>query len=160
MTTKSPETLIDAPVLHIQEQKASGDNGTFTSGVWQTRVLNTVIKNTISGASLGSNQITLPAGTYEIEATAPGFNCRSHQARLYNTTDASDGLIGTNEFCTNVSGNQTQTKSRVAGFITITSPKVFELRHRCSSSAAANGLGVGTGFGLGVYSEVMIRKVG
>lgn len=160
MTTKLPETLMDAPVLHIQGQQASGDAGTFTSGAWQTRVLNTVLKNTIGGASLGSNQITLPAGVYQVEASAPAFNCRSHQARFYNVTDAADSLIGTSEFCTNTSGNQTQTKSRVIGEITITTQKVFELRHRCTNTAASNGLGVNCGFGLEVYCEVIIRKVG
>lgn len=45
--------------------------GTFTAGAWRTRDLNTVLTNTISGASLSNNQITLPAGKYYVEASAP-----------------------------------------------------------------------------------------
>ncbi len=35
-------------------------------GGWHTRNLNTVRENTTAGASIASNQITIPAGTYRI----------------------------------------------------------------------------------------------
>lgn len=51
------------PVAVIQDQKSSGtDGGTFTSGAWRTRTLNTTVLNTIgAGFSLSSNQFTLAA---------------------------------------------------------------------------------------------------
>ena len=65
--------------LHIQDQKPQGTNGgTFTSGAWRTRDLNTVLTNTITGASLADNQITLPAGKYYVEASAPAYQTFAH----------------------------------------------------------------------------------
>ena len=52
-------------LLHMRDEKANGtQGGTFTSGSWYTRDLNTVVTNEINGASLSSNQFTLPAGDY------------------------------------------------------------------------------------------------
>jgi len=65
-----------ADLLHVIEEQAAGTNGhndgNFVSGAYRTRVLNKVLTNEISGASVASNQITLPAGTYFIEAQSPG----------------------------------------------------------------------------------------
>jgi hypothetical protein len=50
----------------FEEQQTSGTNGGTGSNGFNTRLLNTTVANTITGASLGSNQVTLPAGTYDI----------------------------------------------------------------------------------------------
>ena len=58
--------------FHAQDQKSSNtDGGTLTGGSFITRVFNTVVTNSISGASLSSNQITLPSGTYYVWGRAP-----------------------------------------------------------------------------------------
>jgi hypothetical protein len=147
------------PLLHVRDEKADNtDGGTFTSGAWRTRTLNTEVTNEISGASLAANQITLPAGTYEIEASAPGFNCGDHKAKLCNITDTADTLVGTSESAG--AANNSNGRSLVRGRFTIAGAKVFELQHRCSSSQATNGLGQGGGFGVvEVYTDVIIRKV-
>jgi hypothetical protein len=147
------------PLLHVRDEKADNtDGGTFTSGAWRTRTLNTEVTNEISGASLAANQITLPAGTYEIEASAPGFNCGDHKAKLCNLTDTADTLVGTSESAG--AANNSNGRSLVRGRFTIAGAKVFELQHRCSSSQATNGLGQGGGFGVvEVYTDVIIRKV-
>ena len=80
--------------LRVQEEQPSGTGGGTPSTGWQTRVLNVVKTNTIDGASLASNTITLPAGTYKIEASAPGFSS-THQLRLYNITQSAAALVGT-----------------------------------------------------------------
>lgn len=60
------------PILHVREEQAAGTNGgSFNNGSWQQRVLNTVVTNEITGASLSSNQFVLPAGVYRIKARAP-----------------------------------------------------------------------------------------
>jgi len=54
-------------LFHVRDEKSNGvAGGNFTNGAWQTRTLNTSMTNEISGASLSSNQITLPSGTYFI----------------------------------------------------------------------------------------------
>jgi hypothetical protein len=150
-------------LLHVRDEKSSGvDGGTFTSGAWRTRTLNTTKTNEITGASLTSNQITLPAGTYWIEASAPGQGVDFHQAKLRNVTDGSDVIIGTTEN-TVIAGAQGANGSRsiVQGRFTIAAEKVFELQHRCSDSTSSVGFGAGSGFGVvEVYAEVCIWKVG
>ncbi len=149
-----------APLLHIQQQEPSGtEGGTFTSGAWQTRVLNTVLTNEIGGASLSSNQITLPAGTYWIEASAPAYKTDTHKAKLRNTTDASDALIGTS--ATAAAADGVSSRSFVVGRLSITAEKVFELQHRANTTAATRGFGQGNAaFGVvEVYADIKIWKI-
>ncbi len=145
-------------LLHVRDEKASGtDGGTFTVGAWRTRTLNTSKTNEITGASLVANQITLPAGTYYIEASAPAFN-GDHQAKLRNVTDGSDTIIGTTS--AEDGSDPTQTRSHVHGRFTIASSKTFELQHQTSNSQSTTGFGRAVGFGVvEVYAEVMIWKV-
>ena len=144
-------------LLHVRDEKANDTNGgTFTSGAWRTRELNTIKTNEITGASLSSNQITLPSGTYYIKALIPAFNVSRHQAVLYNTTDSSFDLIGTSEF---VSGGSGSSKSFINGRFTISAQKTFELQHQCETTDAGDGFGVKSTFGqVCVYAEVQIWR--
>ena len=146
-------------VLHVRDEKANTTaGGTFTSGAWRTRDLNTVKTNAITGASVASNQITLPVGTYWIEASAPARRVDEHKAKLYNTTAAADVIIGTNEY-TIGSADTASTRSLVRGAFTLTATSVLELQHRCLTTLATNGFGLPTAFSVvEVYSEVMIWK--
>lgn len=155
-------------LLHVQDQKAAGtDGGTFTSGAWRTRTLNTSVTNEISGASLAANQITLPAGTYFIDASAPAAignldSAAEHKVKLRNVTDASDTLIGTTE---RIEGDnspdiRSQTRSFVKGRFTIAAEKVFELQHQTSNSMTTTGLGFAADFSVvEIYADVLIWKV-
>ena len=149
----------ESALLHVRDEKSSGtQGGAFTSGSFITRTLNTVMTNEISGASLASNQITLPAGTYFIFASAIGLQCSSHTAKLRNITDSSDTLIGSVEYAS--SGAAVTSHSFVIGRFTIASQKVFELQHRCGSTQATNGFGNAAGFSVvEVYADVQIWKV-
>lgn len=155
--TVSP--AFESALLHVEDQQSSGTaGGTFTSGAWQTRTLNTVKTNQISGASVASNQITLPAGTYFISATAPAYLVNAHKLKLRNITDSSDAIIGTSEISDSVSGSQT--RSRLCGRITIAAQKVFELQHQCGTTRATNGFGYTSGLSVvEVFSEIQVWKV-
>jgi hypothetical protein len=158
-TFASASGKFESQLLHVRDEKSSGTGGgTLTSGAWRTRTLNTSLTNEISGASLSSNQITLPSGTYFINAIANvGANSQSHKAKLANITDTSDTVIGTSEFNEPGSGS---TKSFVIGRFTIGAEKVFELQHRSGNTTDANGFGVSSGFSVvEVYADVQIWKV-
>jgi len=146
-------------LLHIQDQKATSVNGgTFTQAAWRTRDLTTVLTNEISGASLSSNQITLPAGTYFIIAQAPAFQVNLHKAKLRNTSDAADILIGTVEY-TDATDNTT-THSFITGRFTLAAEKIIELQHYGQTTKAT--IGFGFAFDLTmveVYSDVLIWKL-
>jgi hypothetical protein len=142
----------------FDQKSATTQGGTFTSGAWRTRDLQTSQFNNITGCSLASNQITLAAGTYKVNCTAASFDTESTQARFYNITDSAVEIGGTSE---NVSGGDAvQINGLVNGYFTITGTKVFELQHQTSTTKATNGFGAAVGFNTEVYSTVSIMKVG
>lgn len=147
------------PSLLVQDEKAQNTaGGTFTSGDWRTRTLNTVKVNEITGASLASNQVTLPAGTYDAVWSAPCFSTGNmrHQTRLYNVTDAEVIAPGSSQ------GTFTSATTRSMGDarFTLAASKVIELQHRCQTTQSNNGFGVESNFGTEVYAILRIRKVG
>lgn len=147
------------PYLNIRElQPASVNAGdSVASTITQTRNLNTIVINTITGASLSSTLITLPAGTYEVLGSAPGLRCNGHQAFLYNTTDSTYPIVGSNGLSN--SGDTTNSLSLVRGQFTISSAKVFSMRHY-TAAAATSGLGSQVGSGQGeVYAEIEFWKI-
>ena len=149
----------DTQLLHVRDEKSAGtQGGGFTSGSFQTRTLNTELTNQISGASLSSNQITLPAGTYYVYAQAPAYYVEYNRLKLRNITDSSDTILGHMQYF--------DTTGNVSGFVnlmgrfTIGASKVFELQHRCSVTRATNGFGTTLSFSLTeVYADVQIWKV-
>ncbi len=148
-----------ADLLHVRDEKAANTGGgTFTQGDWRTRTLNTVVTNEISGASLASDQITLPAGTYEITAYAPAYRCGRHKAKLRDTTNTTDLIIGSSQYSTANDG-PTPT-SDVHGRFTLSGEVVLELQHQCAATRADLGFGVESNFSVvEVYAEVMIKKI-
>jgi hypothetical protein len=148
------------PYVNIQDQKSSGTaGGTFTSGAWRTRDLNTKVTDTGSIASLASNQITLPAGTYRCHIIATGSQVNNHQARLQDTTGAATLLRGTTARSP-ANGIWATSCSEVSGLFTLSVSSVLEVQHQCSTTEAADGFGVAGGFGTEVYTTVQIWKEG
>jgi hypothetical protein len=136
---------------------ANTSGGTFTSGAWQTRTLNTEDHDDSGIVALSSNQFTLQAGTYEILATAPAFAVTMHKAKLRNVSDSTDIIIGTSEYS---NAGLPQTRSKICGRFTIAAAKIFEIQHRCASTIATQGFGVESNFSVPeVYTVVEIWKV-
>ena len=125
----------------IEDQKgASANGGTFTSGAWRTRDLNTEIFDPDNIVSISSNQFTLQAGNYFIEASAPAYHVDRHQAALYDITADNFHTVGTNEYAKGDAG--TGSRSIVTARVTISSANVYEIRHRCQTTFATYGFGV------------------
>ena len=150
--------VFESQLLHIQDQKSSGTSGgTITSGDWRTRDINTVVTNEITGASLSSNQITLPTGTYYIQTSAPAYNSNNHKIKLKNTTDSSDTIVGTSEY--DYTGAVTQTRSFLSGRFTIAAQKVFEIQHRVNNTSSGNGGGIASGYSVTeVFTDIQIWR--
>ena len=129
----------------VRDEKASGtDGGNFASGAWRTRDINTIVSDSGGHCSIGSNQITLEAGTYECEILCPGYYVNYHKARLYNISDSIVELVGTSQLT--YQDGSIVTTSRIVGKFTIASTKTFEVQHRCAATYSA-GFGVGCNFG-------------
>lgn len=148
------------PLLQVRDEKSTGtDGGGFTSGSWQTRDLQTTSLNDITGASLATNQITLPAGTYFIIASAPAFSVDNHKIRLRNVTDGSTTIVGSSSW-NDSTANEASTRSVLAGQFTISAEKDFEIQHIANTTQATNGYGVAAGGSeVEVYTDVTIWQV-
>lgn len=162
---------LSQPVAYLKDIKSSGTaGGTFTSGAWQSRVLNTLEGSNswisidtegatkTTGTDGTARRFTLEAGTYEIEGSASAYAVNRHKAKLRNITDAIDEIIGSGEFGT--TSDNGHAKSDVEGTITLVSAKTFEIQHYCETTTLNTGFGVPSTFAVvEVYAQISIRKL-
>lgn len=144
----------------LQDVKAANTSGgTFTTGAWRTRDLNTIATDpdTII-LSLAANQFVLAAGTYRIYATAPAIQVEAHKAALANITDAVFTILGTSEESTTTAA--IATRSIVSGYFTIAEQKTFSIQHRGQATRATFGFGFASNFGVDeIYTIVELWKI-
>ena len=142
--------IFESQLFHVRDEKASTtDGGTSANGIVD-RDLNTVKVNEITGASLSSNQITLPSGTYYVEGMTATFAGGATQMYLYNVTDSSFEVNGISEY----GGSPIMT-----GRFTISAQKVFKIRMNSSNGEPNTGLGQSSDESTEVYTDVKIWKV-
>ena len=149
--------VFENQLLHVRDEKSAATNGGSSSTGTQTRTLNTVVTNEITGASLSSNQITLPAGTYFIDAYATAYKTSQNVISFYNVTDSSNGIFGRNNYAS--ASDAVSSNNTLAQRFTISAQKVFELRHYVAAGRSSNGLGVANGSNTNIYSDVLIWKI-
>lgn len=141
-------------ILLLDKKTSSNSGGTFNSGAWRTRVLNTIEHDETSSVTLSSNQFTLPAGTYECIAGGVSNGVGNQRVRIYNTTDSSTAIQGEN------SSFSAEHSAVCLGRFTIASSKTFELQHYCDNSVSDTGFGAsGVGGGNEIYAWVQLYKV-
>ena len=144
-------------LLHVRDEKTAATNGGTSVVGTQTRDLNTVVTNEITGASLSSNQITLPTGTYYIQASAPGYDCDRFRIQLYNVTDSSLEVLGNNTFADDA--YNAATHCILNQRFTISAEKVFEIKQYMAVAKTANGLGLNDSAGsFSIYTDVQIWR--
>ena len=150
-------------VVNLRHQLGNTTNGgTFTSGSWQTRPINTLDNPlSVTWVSLSANQITLDAGTYTIDAAVIAYEVNQHQARLRNTTDATDVVQGTVELSRTPPQASEPTPSIIKHVFTIAAQKTFEIQHFAATTRASVGYGTPASNGTTeVYLTVNIAKIG
>ena len=153
------QTLGLQQIAIFNEQQASGTNGgTFTSGAYNKRTLNTTVVNNITNCTLTSSVISLPAGTYNVLAWGHGQQVGNHRVRLQNTTAATTIALGHNAFTNNGAGYATTT-SLVQTSFTLASTSNIELQHRCQTTKSTDGYGFACSFGDNeVYAQIQIVR--
>ena len=146
-----------ASVAIICDQKSAGTmGGTFTSGAWRTRDLNTEISDADGIVSISSNQFTLAAGTYTIEWFAISHDVDSNVSKLRNTSDSSDVGFGFSHFSEPAyDGYEVAYGTAVT---TIASAKTFEIQHYAQTTKSLRGFGKSTGIS-GVVEKYTIVKI-
>lgn len=157
------------PLLHVREEQPQGtiSSTSATSGSWVQRTINVVKANDISGASLNSNNITLPAGTYEIDADVPidmngTTETITSQSRLRDVTNNVAVLLGMsmiqNEGASaGVVTNSWAMNSRLKGRFILTATTVVSIEHFISKNS---GRPRAANITTEVYLDAMIRKIG
>jgi hypothetical protein len=151
---------------HFRQERTSGSapSDTAIAGSFVTRVLNTTALNAITGCSLASNQITLPAGTYEVIAFGMAGNANTGgsaaqaRLRLYNVTDAAVLLNGLPVRPEANASNRMDVPAPLIGQFTLAAQKVVSL-DQWSSGAADFGAAMNTTSVVEVYNEIYLRKV-
>jgi hypothetical protein len=147
------------PDVIVEEQQTSGTQGGASISGNQKRVLNTLVRNNGTLASLASNNVTLPAGTYYFRWSCPALVTGSHRTYLTNVTDSTNPGSGTSEY--NASTDTVQTRSEGSAVATIAASKAFALTHYVSTARTLNGLGATSNSGgIEVYSRMEIWKLG
>ena len=151
-----PTWMWKAPVL-VKDLETSGTNGgTFTSGAWRTRKLNTVQFDANGFVTLAANQFSLLAGDYRVSGRAPAANCGNHQCRLQNVTAAATLAVGSSNYA-NPAG--VQTDSVVDACFTSNGTDLYELQHQCAVTVAINGFGGPNSFGSELYASLVIERL-
>lgn len=156
------DTTLTAPikVAILSDVKAyNADGGTFTSGAWRTRNLNTEA-DADSIVSLSSNRFTPIAGTYLVEWSVPAYNVVFHTSRLYNYTQSSLPTGGTGDTgFTRYDAVITHSLGRCV--LTANGTDAFEIQHYSYTTIATTGFGVQSGVsGIdSVFTQVKLIKI-
>jgi hypothetical protein len=146
--------IFESQLLHVRDEKSQNTASQSISAGNNVRDLNTIKTNEITGASLSSNQITLPAGTYFIQARQSLINTGNSQSKLKNATDNSDIFRGSSM---NVGTSEDKPHDTwLFGRFTLASSKAIEVI--AQTEFAGNG-GSRTNLGTEVYTDVQIWKV-
>lgn len=167
--TTAPDLFLDLPsaaialaavpqVARVTSEYSSGTSytgggGTVTTSAHNTVTLNTMGLNTIPGASLSSNQLTLPAGTYEIQAVGAFLNIA--RLELYDATNSAYLLRGVQNALTGPTSGGNVTLN---GFVVLTGTVALELRVYVGATA-----GVTATLSNGdneVYASMIVRRIG
>lgn len=160
------------PLLHLRDQVASAAAPqSLTNSTWNTRRLQTTVTNEITGASIASNQLTLPAGTFEVSgfakvssAVTTSYDLLS-QLRLRNITGAATLLVGMSHanagFVNPGQGSaSSETLAAINGRFTLGGSSVVELQNYVFGNAGSvTGGRAGSTGEVEVYTDLLIRRV-
>lgn len=143
---------------------ASSTGGTQSAATWVTSTLSTVVENTITGASLASNKVTLPAGNYlaicvrqmaYVSSAAYGAG----KLRLYNDTDSTEIAVGVSGGAIHTgTGFSVGTPTLVHPF-TLSATKDIRLDFYATATAGVVTLGVAVGGADEIFCQLTILSL-
>jgi hypothetical protein len=139
----------------IADQKTTGTNGgTFTSGAWRERDLQTELADPDGIVSISSNQFTLGAGSYLIRWSAPANQVGNHQSRLYDVTGTAEVEVGSNGRVWTSAGQSSSTGS---ARVSPSSSNIYSIEHQCQTTATTDGFGYN--FGLSSKEQYTVVEI-
>lgn len=133
------------PFVSVSYQQPNGTNGgeVASTNTWVKYPLNTLVQDTAGIASLTSNQITLPAGTYKVRGNFQIYNFSYvGMFRLYNTTNSAVIAYSQNVNCDGASQVGVAIEEQE---FTLSASSVLEVDYIAESKNNSYDLGVSTG---------------
>ena len=128
---------------NFREQQSDGvSGGTNIAGAWTARALNTIVENSIGGASLGAATITLPAGEYLLFARAQFGEVDSVRLRIKSTTTSTQ-LLGEPVYLNSSDG--VRGVVGVSGRLSLAVAESFTLQYWATTARSTTGLGTANG---------------
>ena len=152
-----PEQQTIEVAVFRDEKPANSRGGSFVSGAWRTRDVNT-LECSGDWCLLSNNQLILTSGTYLFFCSCPAFAVRNHQAGLYNVSAGAFVAMGTVMYTyESYAGNN---QSHVTALLSLSEAQIFEIRHQGYYTRDDDGFGVRAVFEeKGVYTEGVIIKL-
>lgn len=153
--------------LVVENRKATNTSGDAvgTGGTWGDVPINTVVVNTITGASInGSNQVVLPIGEYVVRGWSMASPSNGLAARLYNVTDAAVAIDNSStehglESATSSYNARVNQKAEYVGYLTVTgSAKTFKQQRVTNYATSAPSARNITGLSE-IYDRIEFLKV-
>lgn len=153
------EIVVEEPVvglIHAVDQKAAGTNGgTPTAGAFTNHILNSALRNDITGASLGSNLVTLPAGKYRYSGWFSCYGVGFVKGRLRDTT--AGATLG--ESRSAWASTDHDEAIELQGEFDLAVESAVALQYWVETATATFGLGNAVSQGPEIYASLMIEKV-
>lgn len=153
------EVISPFDMIHVREEQTTGTEGGGSSTGENIRVLNTVVTNTIAGASLAANRITLPAGTYQIEGNSPHIHSSTAVLWARNVTDPGNPEVATGlPVHVSTSSLARANRSFIYDQFLLEDTKDIEIVLSTEAGFGTNGLGAAVSDGdTEVYTDIVIR---
>lgn len=152
-------------ILYAVDMKLTGTGGgAGTNSAWTKRDITNLVYTNLTGASLSSNEITLPAGTYYADITVPFMIVGEVATRLAKVSDSSVLLNGTSEYLgTSNTDSDIGQQSVIRGTFVLpasTAVKIEYYKTNNHNTVAAESLGQpGTYTGPAMYTTAYFVKV-
>ncbi len=141
----------------FSDDHVSGVNGGTSVVGLINRPINKEVFNEISGASLATNKITLPAGKYFIRARAAAYLTKRSRIRLFNFTNNAVMINGEPAY----SAGSVQVYCKLSGVVDLWQETTFGLQQYSQAAVASFGYGVSTLDGASdEFVRVTVEKVG
>jgi hypothetical protein len=128
----SADGKFESQLLHI----TSAPQQTTTTTSWTKLGLDTVRTNEVSGASLSSSVITLPAGTYFTMSTVQFYRVNDYNAKLRNVSDGVDLILGSGGHTWTQPDDASTPASHLNGRFTLSAQKNVELQYYIATNYA------------------------
>ena len=147
--------LFASYAIIVDQKTTNVGGGTFTSGAWQTRDLQTEVTDPDAIVTISTNEFTLAAGSYLIRWSAPGYRVLEHKTRLYDVTGTAVIQAGLSAKAL----DDVETISNGSARVTPSGSNAYKIEHRCATTRASDGFGEASNFSTPeIYTSVEIFK--